>query len=171
MRQVTTVFLLSCVCSFSGPFAVFGQENCSTPIVIANGSGGETQVDLANFGNDYDMFCELPTSGPDIVFLADGSNVDFVFRVTNEGPMISYLFLLFTFWCDPDISCDQVFYIGPWPTGVTMTFSPTISQPYYVIVIGPPSTPSIPLRFNYSLGVATPVQLSTWGMIKSMYAE
>jgi hypothetical protein len=171
MRHLIAIAIIFWGSGFCKPADVVGQESCSSPIIFSDGSGGETQLDLATFRNDHATMCSGSIPGPDVVFLADGSNVDLELRITNEGQSTVTLQVLFTYWCHADSICDAVFSIPVAPY-TPLVFNTTIVQPVYIIVDGPSPTPSsIPLRFNYSLGSATPVKESTWGVIKSMYGD
>ena len=162
------VFLLCVLSTLVFPRVPSAQESCVDPIVIINGWGGELTTDLSTYSNDLDG-CGGPQPGPDLVFFADGSGVDLVFRITNQGPSTVTLTVDFTFWCHPDSFCNASFTV-PMVPGRPITWAPTISQPIYVIVQGPPSSQgALPFRFNYSLGSATPTSEVTWGEIKTYY--
>jgi hypothetical protein len=154
--------------AFIAPVTANGQESCASPVVIPDGSGGETALNLSDWVNDHDG-CRLWRPGPDVVFFADAQGVDLVFRITNEGLQAATLYFEYIYWCHPDSVCEADFTIPAYP-GIPIVLQPTISQPMYVIVHGPwPAPIDLPLRFNYSLGSATQVSEETWGMIKTLY--
>jgi hypothetical protein len=140
-------------------------------VIIPDGSGGETTLDLSLYTNDHDVICQGAAPGPDAVFLADASNVELVFKVTNIGTETFSFWVLFTYSCDSGAVCDASFLVTATP-GTPWTFNPTISGPMYVILEGNTPVPStMPIRANYSLGAATPTTLATWGTVKAMYEE
>jgi len=170
MRYIIAIVAVFWILSLFGSNNVFGQENCTTPIVISDGSGGETRLDLALFDNDYETMCGLSNPGPDVVFKADASLVNLDFIITNEGEALVTLLIILTNCQDPDDDCNVISV--PLAPGIPTVISGGIEKPIYVLVEGPsPSPVSVPLRFNYSLGSATPVKRSTWGTMKKIFIE
>ena len=145
------------------------QEDCPSPLIIPEHASGDTLIDIKQYADDYSEFCNEQTPGPDIVFRIDGYDEEIHFEIINMDTVDVELEVIFTFYCDPAAPCN-VKYDWIFHPGTPVTFSPTISQPIFVVIdcLDCPSD-STPLLFLY--GDATATEESSWGAIKEMFRE